>query len=142
MKNFEIVNDLHASLERKEFGHVEELLDEEFTFEGPFPHPIGKKEFIQSHKELLGAFEDFHYNISDLKEDGNSVTGTIQITAHHVGKLDFTNEGGPVIEATDKQIKLGRDNFETTVENGKITRVFSKPKPGGGMEGMINALLS
>jgi hypothetical protein len=136
-----LVKNLHSAIEQKNFDGVGELLADNFVFEGPFPEPIGKQEFIGSHKDLMNAFDNFQYNYNDMAEDGNVVTGTIQISAKHTGTLDLTDQGGPVIEATNKDITLGKDDVTTTIENGKVTRVFSQPNPGGGMQGLVAALM-
>lgn len=140
MKNIEIITDFYRSIENKDFDKVRGLLAENFVFEGPFPEPQGRDEFLGSHMTLLTALSDFKYNMANLESEGDTVKGTVRITGKHTGPLDLSFMDGPVVEPTGKEIELSEDSFEMNLENGKVTRIFSIPSEGGGMEGILKAL--
>ena len=88
MENKEIVNELYNYIEKKEFDKARNLLSDDFVFEGPMPEPEGKEQFIKSHHNLLNATSNFKYNQRNLREEGNKVTGEIQITGQNTGRRD------------------------------------------------------
>lgn len=140
MENKEIMNELFKHIENHEMDQARNMLADDFVFEGPMPEPQGKEQFITSHNNLVNATSNFKYNQSNLREDGNKVIGEIHISGQNTGALDLGFIDGPVVDPTGKEIELARDEFEATIENGKIKSLKSNPHPGGGLKGYLEAI--
>lgn len=131
---------LHAE-EEKDFGKVEQFLTNDFTFSGPVPKPIGRKEYIETHRQLVNAFPDCRFNFTVLKEDDNEVTGKVHITGTHTQDLNLSvipNLG--TIHATGKRISLPEEKVHIQFKGNKISRFDVEPLPNGGVMGVLSQI--
>jgi predicted ester cyclase len=129
-----------AATAKGDWAQADTLLADDLVFAGPVPEPVGKREFIGIQGALSAAFPDWNFNVMDLKEDGDKVTGVVQITGTHTMPLSLPLPGVPTIPPTGKQIRLPREPISFTVKNGKITRIDATVVPGGGVMGVLAQL--
>lgn len=140
MNYLNLTKELFQSIENEDFKRVEEILADNFTFEGPMPDILHKEDFIFSHRKILNAFSDFRYNYSGLKEEGHTVSGKVSISGKNTGEFDLSFVNGPVVRPTNKTVKLPEEEFAVTVGNDKIVRLTVNSPENGGIEGMLEQL--
>ena len=140
MNNLELAKDFLSSIEQKKFDHVEELIDDQFSFRGPVPEPTNKEGFLEMHRALLDGLSDFKYNLTELKEEGDVVTGKIEISAKHTAPLDLAFMDGPVVEATQKEIKLPQESFTSRIKEGKVLEITSATPENGGLKALLKEI--
>ena len=140
MENLELAKEFLSSIEQKNFDRVEELIDEQFSFRGPVPEPTDKKGFLEMHRALLAGLSNFKYNATDLKAEGDVVTGNIEITAKHTATLDLSFMDGPVVEATQKEIKLPKEAFTSRIKESKVIEITSETPEDGGLRAILKQI--
>ena len=140
MSALEMANKLLQALEAKDTTTAAKLISDDFTFSGPVPKPISGPEWLAMQQSLGKAFPDWNFHVADLREDGDKVRGTIQITGTHKGDLDLSPLGMPKVPATGKAVKLPRGEITLTVSNGKFTSLSSPAPDGGGVMGILSQI--
>ena len=136
----EVVRAMIAAVDNGDMGTAAGYLRADFVFSGPVPEPIGKVEWVSMQRQLLTAFPDWSYNLSDVREEDQVATTTYQITGTHTGELDLSSLGLPKIPATGKSISLPEGQSRCTVNNGKIVRIETDSNPDGGLSGTLKQL--
>lgn len=131
---------LHAE-EEKDFDKVMKYLGKDFSFSGPVPKPIGAREYIEVHRQLLTAFPDWRFNFTLIKEDKNEVTGKVHITGTHTRDLTLPmipNLG--TVHATGKKISLPEEKVHIKLTGNKINS-FSVDSPrNSGIMGLLSQI--
>jgi hypothetical protein len=140
MNELEVVERLLSLVEADDRASAQELLADDFTFSGPVPEPISGLEWLGMHGKLHAAFPDWAFNMADLRIDGDVVRGTAQITGTHTGALDLSAMSLPTIPATNKRVKLPRDESELMVVGGKVKYFKTTPNPEAGVSGILKQL--
>jgi predicted ester cyclase len=142
MKSKEVVDQVITALENQKWEEADRYLTDDFTFSGATPTPVGKKEWLNIHKTLETGLPDFKFNLHDVKENGNKVSGKVQITGTHSheipGKIPGLIEKN--IAATGRKVTMPEEECEFEVTNGKLSRVYVKPTAGGGPKGLLEQI--
>jgi hypothetical protein len=136
----EVVKAMMTAVDNGDMETAAGYLSADFTFSGPVPEPINKAQWVGLQRQLLVAFPDWSFNLSDVQVEGNIVTTTYQITGTHTGELDLSPMGLPKIPATGKSISLPEEQARCTVEAGKIVEIHIDPNPAGGVTGTLSQL--
>jgi len=140
-KRSDLVLELLHAEEEKDFDKVERYLTNDFIFAGPIPKPIGKKEYIETRRQLFNAFPDWRFNFSLIKEDENEVTGKIHVTGTHTRDLQLTivpNLG--TVRATGKKVSLPEAKVHLRFQGNKISRFDVEQVPNGGAMGLLSQI--
>jgi predicted ester cyclase len=140
MDYLQLTRNLHGYIENAQWNELENLLSDDFVFEGPVPEPLNKERFMEMHRPLVVGFPDLKYNLKDLKADGDRVVGTLAITGTHTGPLDLSPVHGPMLEPTNKAVALARDEFTVWYDGDKIKKIYSIPSEGGGMDALLDQI--
>lgn len=140
MKSLQIVNDAFASMEKADFERLEDLLSEDFRLIGPTPEPLMKKDFVGFCRALVRAIPDWTFDMTDVKESGDTVTGLMHITGTHTATLDLSDFGMSVYPASGVKLKPVEEPMKATVTGEKLSRIEITPVKGGGIEGLLKQI--
>ena len=86
---------------------------------------------------LVKAIPNWKFNASNLKTQGNSLTGTVQVTGTHSATLTPIMPGMPAVPATGKKVSLPSEPFTITIRNDKIASFDVAQVAGGGVPGIM-----
>jgi len=140
MSALEMASKLFKAIEAKDTMAAAKLISDDFTFSGPVPQPISGGEWLAMQQSLSNAFPDWKFNAADFREEGGKVRGAVQITGTHKGELDLSALGMPNVPATDKAVKLPREEITLTVSNGRFTSLNTAATEGAGVMGILSQL--
>jgi len=119
-----------ACLEKKGVDQAGTFLHEDFQCNGPMSDPLNKAQFLGLMKALFSALPDWSFHPRELKEQDQSVTFSVQVTATHAGMLAGIFPGMTPIPATGKKIAFPSEHVDCTVKDGKVFRVKVDSKQG------------
>lgn len=140
MNAIEMIKSGLAAMESGQPGKMSEIFSDDMVFAGPVPQPIGKREFIAIQSAMVAAMPDWKFNTTDLKQEGDQVTATFQITGTQTRELNLPMPGFPKLPATGKHVSLPKEPITITLKGDKITRLESAVVPGGGVPGVLAQL--
>lgn len=136
----DVVRSMMTAVDSGDMEKAAGYLSADFVFSGPVPEPIGKVQWIAMQGQLLAAFPDWSFNLSDVQTEANVVTTTHQITGTNAGELDLSPLDLPKIPATGKSIRLAQERARCTVQNGQIVRIEIDANPDSGLPGILRQL--
>ena len=137
-KGSDIVLEYLHAIEEKDFDKASRYLSNDFTFSGPTPKPLGGKENIEVHRQLLTAIPDWRFNFNVINEDQNEVTGRVHVTGTHTRDLTLPmvpNLG--TVHATGKRISLPEEKVRIKLKGNKITSFHVDVPKSGGLMGIL-----
>jgi predicted ester cyclase len=137
MSKKDITDAFSAALESRDFEKAGSYLSDDFVFTGPVPQPVGKQEFLAIQRAVEDAFPDWSFNVHDVQEQGEKVTGAVKITGTHTRDLALPMPGIPVIPATGKKLSMPEEHLEFNFKGEKIASLTSDNVPGGGLPGVL-----
>ena len=140
MNNRERYIDAVEKMKDHDLDGYAEFLSEDVTFEGPFPHPLGKDAYLNTLRTLINAFPDldYHYRIIDVNDE--RVRYASYMTGTHTGDLDLSTQGMGIIPPTGKSFETVEEEGEVWFEDGKAKRIVIFTEEGGGLQGMLAQL--
>ena len=140
-KGSDLVLEFFHAIEEKDFDRAANCLSNDFTFSGPTPKPVDKKEYIDVHRHLVQAIPDWRFNYNVIKEDQNEVVGRVHITGTHTRELTLPmiqNLG--TVPPTGKRITMPEENVRVKVTGSKISRMEVEVPQNGGMVGLLSQI--
>ena len=137
MSNTDVFKATLAALEAHDMKKVEGLISDEFKLAGPVPQPIGKREYVGLMGAVIAAMPDWKFNASDLKEQGDQVSGKFHISGTQTATLSLPAVGIQSFGATGKHVQLPYEKITATFKNGQMTRLESDNTKGGGLGGVL-----
>ncbi len=140
-KRSDLVLELFHAEEEKDFDKVGRYLTNDFEFSGPIPKPMGSKEYIEIHRQLLSAIPDWRFNFTLIKETENEVTGKVHVTGTHTRDLSLPmipNLG--TVHATGGKISLPEEKVHIKFKGNKIYRIDVGSVPNGGVMGLLSQI--
>jgi len=140
MNAIEIVRAGLAASESGRPGNFAEWLSDDMVFAGALPQPVGKLEFVALQSAMVAAMPDWKFNGKDFKQNGETVTATLQISGTQTAILNLHMPGFTKFPATGKHVSLPEEGMTITVKNGKISRIESAGVAGGGVAGVFAQL--
>jgi predicted ester cyclase len=118
-----------------------EYLDDDMSFEGPFPHPLGKDAYLNTLRTMINAFPDLDYHYRVIDVDGNHLRYASYFSGTHTGDLDLSAQGMGIIPPTGKSFETAEEEGEVWfTDDGKVERIVIHPEEGGGVQGMLGQL--
>ncbi len=129
-----------AAFEAGQFEDAAAYLADNFTFSGPVPEPVGKKEFVGLQSGLVKAIPDWKFNLHNVRSQGDTVTGVVQITGTHTNTLPALMPGASEVPATGRHVSLPEEHCQALVKDGKIVSFSTDKVAGGGVMGLIQQL--
>lgn len=140
MNKSETVKAVVNAIEAQDWARAASYLTADYTFSGAVPQPISGEQWLGIHRALSAALANFRFNLSNLKEEGSHVTGTVQITGTHTGELRLPIPGIPAIPATGKQVNNAEEPITVTFRDDKIADWHVEQVPQGGLPGILSQL--
>jgi hypothetical protein len=144
MDAVEIVNDFMRALQIKEYEKATGYLTDDFLFSGWTRQPLNASQFMDIMGGLKAGFPNLSYNFEAVHSTAEWVPGTvegmIQVTGDQSAGFILPAIGTPPIPEKAVHISLPQEHWIFTLENGKISRLSSRPVPGGGIEGILNQM--
>jgi len=140
VSGIDIVKAALAAAEAGDFARASGMFTDDMQFAGPMPKPVGKKEFIGIQSAMVAGIPDWKFNVSDLKEDGDKVTGVLQITGTQTREIKLPLPGMQPVPATGKSVSLPKEPATFTIRDGKISRLETAATPGAGVMGVLAQL--
>ncbi|HEY3344043.1 MAG TPA: nuclear transport factor 2 family protein [Anaerolineaceae bacterium] len=135
-----LLRDCFAALEAGHFEDAAGYLSDDFTFSGPVPEPVGKKEFVGLQTGLITGIPDWKFNLHNVRTQGDTITCTVQITGTHTATLPALMPGASAVPPTGKHFSLPEEPARVAVRDGKMTSLAVDQVPGGGVMGIFQQL--
>lgn len=117
----EVVTNFMSTIEEGKFEDAGNLMTDFFNIELPLPFPIGKPQLLMFMQMFKTALPNWKYNYQFISEEGNKITGSVQVEGTHTN--DFVFPGLPPIKALGNILKLPAVNIEFTVEDSKVSKM-------------------
>lgn len=133
-----VVTSLDKEISGGDLSKAGQYMSDDFKFTGVGPEPLGKDATLGVWTTLRAAMPDFSHNLKVLRESGNIVYGTVEVTGTHTGTLSLPN--GPTLRATERKLKNPLERVAVTVRDGKVTEWEVEHVPGGGLGGILGQL--
>lgn len=142
----DIVRFYYFALDRGDLVKAGLYLSDDFLSYGSRPGSLNKREALNVIHTLQTAMPDLKHALSNFSYEGSLVRITVQAGGRHVRPLDLSHlrlgikEG--IVPGSGKMIIFLPENYEYTVEDGKITveRNVSPITIYGGVNGFLNAI--
>src|SRR5437588_5886443 len=87
MTNEELIRTAFTTIENGNVDESAKYFADDMTFSGPVPEPIGKETFLNLHRAMLTGIPNWKFNFEKLGEEGDAVTGRVQITGTQTNTL-------------------------------------------------------
>jgi hypothetical protein len=138
MNSIDLAKSGIAAMEAGNFDFIRDNCTDDMVFNAPGGMSLSRTEFINAQRALLKAFPDYRFNASNYKQVSDRVTYTIQVSGTHTGVLDMHLPNVPVLQPTNKHIRLPQEPVTVLFRDGKIYRVDLAEVPGGGLNGILS----
>lgn len=144
----EVVLEHLRNVEQGNWQAADAAIADSYSMTGTIPFPvslfvkIGKAQAMQMHKPRKRAMPDFKFNERILEETPNRIKLEINLTGTQSGVIDYTGvlNGIPVIQPTNKKLKLAAEFFTYFVKDNQIVRTIGEIPKGAGVDGLIKAV--
>lgn len=84
---------------------------------------------------------DNHFHLADVRQEGDAVPVTAQISGTHSGEdLDLSSMGLPTVPAGGESFQLPQEEITVTTKGNKITSVRCARVESGGLMGILSQL--
>lgn len=136
----DIVRTFINVLETNDLDTAAGYLNEEFIFSGWTPQQLNKKDFLTFIGDIKSGIPGLIFNLHNIDEQRDEVTGTIQIAGYQTDSFILTPLGLPPIPQTASSISLPAEDVEFLFKNDQIVHMVVKHTFGGGIKGLISQL--
>jgi hypothetical protein len=140
MNSIDLAKSGIAAIEAGNFDFIRDNSTDDMVFNAPGGMSLNRTEFINAQRALLKALPDYRFNATNYKQVGDRVTYTIQVSGTHTGVLDMHLPDVPVLQPTNRHIRLPQEPVTVMFKDGKIHRVDLAEVPGGGLTGILTQL--
>lgn len=137
MKAVDTVKTFMAALQSGDMELASNVSTQDLHVSGLTPRPLNKPLFLAVQSELLAAFPDFSYNLSDVHQEGDHVKSLTQISGTHTNDLSLPMFGIRRLQATGLFVVLPQVETEFRVIDEKVSAVHFVTVPGGGLSGLL-----
>jgi ketosteroid isomerase-like protein len=138
MNPINVLMSLEKEISGGDLAKAAQHMSEDFKFVGVGPEVLNKDQTLGVWATLRAALPDFNHNLRNLREAGNMVYGTVEVTGTHSGTLSVPH--GPTLPATSRRLQNPAERVAITVRNGKVTQWEVEQVPGGGLSGVVGQL--
>ncbi len=134
------VRNFMRDLENNDLVAAAGYLDETFIFEGWTPKPLDRKGFFDLISGLKEGIPGLIFNLHNVQEQDNSVTGSMQITGYQSDSFIIPVLGTPPIPQTASSISMPAEDVSFGFRQGRITSFVVQRVPDGGIKGLLHQL--
>lgn len=138
MNPINVVMNLEKEISGGDLSKAGQYLSDDFKFVGVGRESFNKDQSLGVWATLRAALPDFNHNMRNLRESGNMVYATVEVTGTHKGTLSIPH--GPTLPATGRRLQNPLERIAITVKNGKVTEWAVETVPGGGLAGVLGQL--
>jgi SnoaL-like domain len=138
MNALTVVMNLEKEISGGELAKAAQYLAEDFQFVGVGPEALNKDQALGVWATLRAGMPDFNHNLRNLREGGNMVYATVEVTGTHTGTLSIPH--GPTLPATRRRFQNPLERIAITVKDGKVKQWAVEQVPGGGLSGILGQL--
>ncbi|HLZ61221.1 MAG TPA: nuclear transport factor 2 family protein [Ktedonosporobacter sp.] len=138
--NSDIVKLFMNALEINDFEVAADYLADNFIFSGWTPLPLYKKDFMAVIQGLKEGFPGLMFNLHNVQEADNGVTGTIQVAGYQTDSFILPSLGLPPIPQMARSVSLPTEEVEYLLRDGKIEVMSVEPVKEGGIKGILHQL--
>jgi hypothetical protein len=140
MNSIDLAKSGIAAIEAGNFDFIRDNTTDDMMFNAPGGMSLDRKGFINVQRALNKAFPDLRFSASNFKQVGDRVTYTIQISGTHTSVLDLQLPNLPVLQPTNKHIRLPQEPVTVYFRDGKVSRIDLAEVQGGGLMGIMSQL--
>ena len=140
MSAIDTVRAFTTAIENNEKEETVNPLADDFLFSGWTPKPLNKANFITTFAELKSGIPGLMFNLHNLSEEGNRVTGSIQIAGYQSDEFSIPTLSLPPIPQMARSISLPVEDVTFELAGDKITRWTVHHVDGGGIKGLLHQL--
>ncbi len=140
MSAIDTVRAFTTAIENNEKEGTVNPLADDFLFSGWTPKPLDKADFITTFAELKSGIPGLMFNLHNLSEEGNRVTGSIQIAGYQSDEFSIPPLSLPPIPQMARSISLPVEDVTFELAGDKITRWTVHHADGGGIKGLLHQL--
>ncbi len=138
MNPINVLMSLEKEISGGDLAKAAAYMAEDFKFVGVGPEALNKDQTLGVWATLRAALPDFNHNLRNLREAGNVVYGTVEVTGTHTGT--FAMPHGPTLPATGRRFQNPLERVAITIKNGKVAQWMVESVPGGGLSGVLGQL--
>ncbi len=120
-----------AALNARDWARAASYLAEAFVVTGVAPHPLSKRDFLQSQQAWVAAAPDWAVVLSDLHEANGAIVMTVQITGTQMATLALP--GLAAFAATGKQFTTS-DVATATVRGEHVVTLHLEARSPSALE--------
>jgi len=106
MSAIDTVRAFTTAIENNEKEETVKPLADDFLFTGWTPKPLNKADFIATFAELKSGIPGLMFNLHNLSEEGNRVTGSIQIAGYQSDAFSIPTLSLPPVPQMPRSISL------------------------------------
>jgi hypothetical protein len=136
----DIVRAFMTALETNDQDEAANYLSDDFIFSGWTPQTLNKKDFLIIIGGIKSGIPGLIFNLHNVDEQGNTITGTMQIAGYQTASFVLPPFGLPPIPQTASSVSLPAEDVTFLFGNDQITRMIVQPTAGGGINGLLRQL--
>ena len=140
MSAIDTVRTFVTALENNEKESVEGALDKDFIFSGWTPKPLNRADFLTTMYELKSGIPGLMFNLHNMAEQDNTVTGSIQIAGYQSDAFSIPPLSLPPVPQMARSVSLPVEDVTYTFNNDKISHWSIQHVTGGGIVGLLHQL--
>ncbi|GAC1432785.1 MAG: hypothetical protein NVSMB54_29450 [Ktedonobacteraceae bacterium] len=140
MSTIDIVRAFLTAIENNEKEETINPLADDFLFRGWTPKPLNRTDFITTFAELKSGIPGLMFNLHNLSEQENMVTGSIQIAGYQSNAFSIPPLSLPPVPQMARSISLPVEDVTFELMGDKITRWSVQHVAGGGIKGLLHQL--
>ncbi len=140
MSAIDTVRTFVSALDDNEKEVAANALTDDFLFTGWTPKPLNKADFLTTIAELKAGIPGLMFNLHNLAELDNTVTGSIQIAGYQSDSFSIPPLSLPPIPQMARSISMPVEDVTYTLEGDKIASWRVQHVAGGGISGLLHQL--
>ncbi len=129
-----------TALETNDQDTAESYLSDNFIFSGWTPRPLNKSDFLTVMGGLKAGIPGLIFNLHNIEEQGNTVTGTMQIAGYQSDSFILPPLGLPPIPQMARSISMPTEDVTFIIANNQLTRFNVQQTASGGLRGLLHQL--
>lgn len=140
MDAIDTVKTFMTALQAGDLELAAQYMSDDFSMSGWTAQPIGRGEFLAMQSALHAAMPDLSYQLQDLREERDGVTGLMALSGTHMQDLSLPMFGIPLIPATGIAVALPQVYVEYTFDDGEVKVMLVEEVRGGGLTGLLQQI--
>ncbi len=129
-----------TALETNDQDTAESYLSDNFIFSGWTPRPLNKSDFLTVMGGLKAGIPGLIFNLHNIEEQGNTVTGTMQIAGYQSDSFILPPLSLPPIPQMARSISMPTEDVTFITANNQLTRFNVQQTVSGGLRGLLHQL--